>query len=128
MDTMANETSLDGWNLLALQYFKVISGRAIQKQAIIASFVDERADQKQRDALRKIFTGKADGFMAQVANLIEEDHGLNFAPIKLEVADDLSYWSAEIPGKLAARAEALTGPMTPPGKRVQTLNPPGSEV
>jgi hypothetical protein len=23
---------------------------------------------------------------------------------------------------------ALTGPMTPPGKRVQTINPPGSEV
>jgi hypothetical protein len=27
-----------------------------------------------------------------------------------------------------AKAEALTGPMTPQGKRVQTLNPPGSEV
>ena len=24
--------------------------------------------------------------------------------------------------------KALTGPMTPPGKRVQTINPPGSEV
>jgi hypothetical protein len=53
---------------------------------------------------------------------------LYFAPIKLEVADDLSYWSAEIPGKVVAKSEALTGPMTPPGKRVQTLNPPGSEV
>jgi hypothetical protein len=37
-------------------------------------------------------------------------------------------WSAEIPGKIVAKAEALTGPMTPPGKRVQTINPPGSEV
>jgi hypothetical protein len=53
---------------------------------------------------------------------------LYFAPIKLEVADDLSYWSAESPGKVVAKSEALTGPMTPPGKRVQTLNPPGSEV
>jgi hypothetical protein len=26
------------------------------------------------------------------------------------------------------RAEALTGPTTPPGKRVRMLNPPGSEV
>jgi hypothetical protein len=41
---------------------------------------------------------------------------------------DLSYWSAEIPGKVLAKAEALTGPTTPPGKRVQTINPPGSEV
>jgi hypothetical protein len=30
--------------------------------------------------------------------------------------------------KILAKAEALTGPMTPPGKRVQTLNAPGSEV
>ena len=27
-----------------------------------------------------------------------------------------------------ARAEALTGPTTPEGQRVQLLNPPGSEV
>jgi hypothetical protein len=63
-----------------------------------------------------------------LAKLIGEVHGLDFAPIKFEVAEDLDYWSAEIPGKVLAKAEALTGPMTPPGKRVQTLNPPGSEV
>jgi hypothetical protein len=39
-----------------------------------------------------------------------------------------SHWSAEIPGKVLAKVEALTGPTTPPGKRVQTINPPGSEV
>ena len=38
------------------------------------------------------------------------------------------HWSAEIPGKVVAKAEALSGPMTPPDKRVITLNPPGSEV
>jgi len=54
--------------------------------------------------------------------------GIQYAPIKFEIADDLSYWSAEIPGKILAKAEALTGPTTPPGKRVQTINPPGSEV
>lgn len=30
--------------------------------------------------------------------------------------------------RVVAKAEALTGPMTPPGKRVQTINTPGSEV
>jgi hypothetical protein len=44
------------------------------------------------------------------------------------VAEDLGYWSAEIPGKVIAKGEALTGPMTPPSKRVQTSNHPGSEV
>lgn len=47
--------------------------------------------------------------------------------MKVEVANDLSEWSAEIPGKVIAKGEALTGPMTPPGKRVQTVNLPGSE-
>ncbi|HEY6404648.1 MAG TPA: DUF1326 domain-containing protein, partial [Nitrososphaeraceae archaeon] len=45
-----------------------------------------------------------------------------------EIADNLSYWSVEIPEKVMAKAEALTGPTTPPGKRVQTINSPGSEV
>lgn len=75
-----------------------------------------------------IFTGKAGGFMAQFAKLIGVVRGVEFAPIKFEITEDLAYWSAEIPGKVIARGEALTGPMTPPDKRVQTVNPPGSEV
>ena len=59
---------------------------------------------------------------------IGEFRGIEFVPIAFEVADDLAFWRAEIPGRVTGRAEALTGPTTPPGKRVQTLNPPGSEV
>ena len=59
---------------------------------------------------------------------IEEVRGIEFVPIRFEVADDLGYWRAEIPGKVMASAEALMDPMTPSGKRVQLLNPPGSEV
>ncbi|GEM_PF-6798672 len=46
------------------------------------------------------------------------------------LADDLAHWRAEISDKVTAFAEALGGPTTPPGKRVQllNLNPPGSEV
>jgi hypothetical protein len=121
------ETSLDGLNVLALSYFKgnIWAG---ETKASIAAYIDEGADQRQREALQMIFTGKAGGFMAEFAKLIEDVRGMNFAPIKFEIEDDLSYWSAEIPGKVIAKAEALGGPMTPPGKRVQTLNPPGSEV
>src|SRR5918996_192549 len=93
----------------------------------LAIFFDETANQEQREALNMIFTGKAGGFMAEIAKLIGEVR-IEFAPIRFEIAEDLTYWSAEIPGKIIAKGEALTGPMTPPGKRVQTLNPPGSEV
>lgn len=75
-----------------------------------------------------IFSGEASGFMAEFAKLIKEVRQSEYAPINFEVADDLSHWSAEVPGKIIAKAEALTGPMTPPGKRVQTINAPGSET
>jgi hypothetical protein len=66
--------------------------------------------------------------MAEFGKLLGDMRGIDYAPIKFEIAADLSYWSAEIPGKVVAKAEALSGPMTPSGKRVQTLNAPGSEV
>jgi hypothetical protein len=121
------DTSLDGLNVLALADFKgnIWAGNT---KANIAVFFDETANQEQREALNMIFTGKAGGFMAEFAKLVGEVRGIEFVPIKIEVADDLSQWSAEIPGIVTARAEALSGPMTPPGKRVQSLNLPGSEV
>jgi hypothetical protein len=121
------EVSLNGLNALALMYFRgnIWAGEA---KATIGFFFDEKANLQQREALQMIFSGRAGGFMAQLANVVGEVKGIDLAPIKFEIADDLSYWSAEIPGKVVAKAEALTGPMTPPGKRVQTINPPGSEV
>jgi hypothetical protein len=61
-----------------------------------------------------IFSGKAGGFMAEIAKLIGEVRGIEYAPIKFEVADP--------PFLLECRDTR------PPGKRVQTINPPGSEV
>lgn len=126
-DGRYGETAINGLNVLALSFFKgnIWAG---DTKASIAIFLDERTNELQRDALQMIFSGKAGGFMANFAKLIEEVRGLSFAPIKFELADDLSSWNAEIPGKVVAKAEALTGPMTPPGKRVQTINAPGSEV
>jgi hypothetical protein len=97
-------------------------------KATLGLFIDERADESQREALQQIFSGQAGGFPADFAELIEEVRGIEFVPIEYEVANNLAYWRAEIPGKVVASAEALTGPMTPPGELVQLLNPPGSEV
>ena len=121
------QISIDGLNILGIGGFtgNIWEGNT---KVTAALFFDEKANEQQREALQMIFTGKAGGFMGEFAKLIGDVRGLEFAPIKFEIADDLSYWSAEIPGKVLAKAEALTGPMTPPGKRVQTINPPGSEV
>jgi hypothetical protein len=92
-------------------------------------FIDERGDERQREAIQSVFSGQAGGFMAKMAGLMgDRGRWIDFVPITFEVADDLAYWRAEVPGKVKAYAEALTGPTTPPGARVQLLNPPGSET
>ncbi len=118
---------LDGLNLLGVGQFEgnIWSG---ETKAIMAFFIDERANAAQREALQLIWSGQAGGFPAVFATLIGEMRGIEYAPIEFEIAEDLAYWRAEIPGRVVARAEALTGPMTPAGKRVQTLNAPGSEM
>jgi hypothetical protein len=120
-------TRLDGLNVLAVSEF---TGNIWAGQATVSMgfFLDERANDPQRHALQMVFSGQAGGFMENFAKLIGDVRGIEFVPISFDLAADLAYWRAEIPGKVKASAAALTGPMTPPGKRVQTLNPPGSEV
>jgi hypothetical protein len=118
---------LDGLNLLALGTFE---GNiwAEGTKLTMGLFIDERANEKQREALQAVFSGQAGGWPATFASKIGEIRGIEFVPITFEVANNLASWSAVIPGRVKGRADALTGPTTPPGKRVQTLNPPGSEV
>jgi hypothetical protein len=87
------EVPFVGLNVLALGYFKgnIWAG---ETKIIISIFFDERANQQQREALQMIFSGKAGGFMAEFAKLVGDVKGTDFAPIKFEVSDDLSYWSA----------------------------------
>ena len=121
------DTRLDGLNVLAVSEFtgNIWAGQA---KVSMGFFLDERANDPQRHALQMVFSGQAGGFMENFAKLIGDVRGIEFVPISFDIAADLAYWRAEIPGKVKASADALTGPMTPPGARVQTLNPPGSEV
>jgi hypothetical protein len=121
------DVRLDGFSLLALAAFEgnVWAGEAKVRMGL---FIDERADERQRQALQAIFAGQAGGWPASFAALVGEFRGVEFVPITFEIADDLAFWRAEIPDRVVGRAEALSGPTTPPGQRVQTSNPPGSEV
>lgn len=55
------QTTLDGLNIIALGYFKgnIWAG---ETKFDCAFFFDERADEKQREALKMIFSGKSRGF------------------------------------------------------------------
>lgn len=120
------DVPLDGLGVVALGAFE---GNAwAGAKAVIGIFIDERADERQREALEMIFGGRAGGWPAEFANIIAEVRGIDYAPIDFDVADDLGSWRADVPGRVEARGEALTGPTTRPGERVQVHNPPGSEV
>jgi len=121
------DVTLDDLNVVALGVF---TGNvwADEGKVSMGIFIDERADDSQREGLQTIFGGQAGGWPGEFANVIGEVRGIEYVPIEFEIADDLAYWSATIPGKVTARAEALTGPTTPEGKRVQVHNPPGAEV
>jgi hypothetical protein len=97
-------------------------------KAAMGFFVDERADGRQREALRVIFAGQAGGWPASFVGMIDDVRGLEFAPIDFEIADDLGRWRVEVPGKARGSAEALTGPTAPEGTRVQLHNAPGAEA
>lgn len=118
---------LDGLNVLAVVEF---DGNAWARENPVALgiLMDERASEEQREALQMVFSGEAGGWMGAFAELVGEVRGLEFVPIEMEVADDLARWRVDVPGKVKAKAEALSGPTSPPGGRAQLHNPPGSEV
>ncbi|KUN86406.1 DUF1326 domain-containing protein [Streptomyces griseoruber] len=123
------DVRLDDLNVLMLGSFtgNVWTGEHTDPYAAV--FVDERADDQQRAALGAIFGGEAGGWPQQFVEVFgPEIRGMDVAPITVEVDEDLGAWRAEIPGRVTARAEALTGPTTAEGARVQVHNAPGAEV
>jgi hypothetical protein len=121
------DVRLDGLNVVAVGSFE---GNlwAGETKATMGMYFDERAGASQREALQTIFSGQAGGWPAMFAEVIGEVRGVEFVRIEFEIADDLAYWRAEIAGKVEARAEALTGPTSLPGQRVQVHGAPGAEV
>ena len=94
------DVKLDGFNLLALAAFEgnVWAGEAKVRMGL---FIDERADERQREALQIIFGGQAGGWPAAFADFIGEMRGIEFVPITFEVAGDLASWRAEFRDELS---------------------------
>jgi hypothetical protein len=91
--------------------------------------IDERTDERQREALQTILGGQAGSWPQMFAeNVLGELLGMEFAPLELEIADDASSWSLRIPGKVTGSAEVITGPTTTPGEHVRVTNIPGAEA
>jgi Protein of unknown function (DUF1326) len=71
----------------------------------VGAYIDQRADEKQTEALGSIFTGAAGGPMAAFAPLIAKNLGMRKVPITYRVQGKKR--SAEIPGILHMAVDPL---------------------
>jgi hypothetical protein len=124
---MFGDTDMSGLNVVGLIRFEgdLWAG---ETTATVGLLVDDRATPEQLQGIQAIFGGAGGGWPGAFAKLIGDFRGVEIVPIRIEVADDLATWSVEASGKVSASAVALTGPTADPNKRVQLINPPGSEV
>jgi hypothetical protein len=121
------DVTLDDFNFAAIAYF---AGNIWDDdtKADMGFYIDERADESQREAMQVIFSGQAGGWPATFASKLGKMLGMEPAEIQFEVEDDLSGWRAAIPGKAEGAAKPLQGPTSVPGKLTKVSDPPGSEV
>jgi hypothetical protein len=122
------DVDLSGLNLVGIAYFE---GNIWDEdnRLDMGMIVDERADESQRGAIQTVFGGQAGGWPQMFAeNFLGNMRGMEFAPIELEIDDDLGSWRLSVPGKAEGSTELLTGPTSKPGERLAVVNPTGSEV
>src|SRR5215468_11448544 len=93
---------LDGLNVAVVAH---TPGPMANGNWTVAAYIDERADEKQTEALGAIFTGAAGGPMAAFAPLISKNLGVKKVPITYRV--DGKKRSAEIPGILHMSVDPL---------------------
>jgi hypothetical protein len=84
-----------------------------------AIYLDEQASSEQADALGKIFSGQAGGFLAKVGSLIGEVLGVRRALIQFRV-DGKRRW-LRIPNSLELEIEGLAG--SDPSREPLIINP-----
>jgi hypothetical protein len=95
-------TALDGLNVALAVH---TPGVMAEGNWSVAAYIDERADDKQTEALGAIFTGAAGGPMAILAPLIGKTLGVKKVPIRYKI--DGKKRSAEIPNVLQMAVDPL---------------------
>ncbi len=81
------DVPLDGLSVLALGHIEGGNIWTGEAKVAMGLFLDERADERQREALQMIFGGQAGGWPAGFAQLITDLRGVETAQITFELAD-----------------------------------------
>jgi hypothetical protein len=97
-----DSTALDGLNIALAVH---TPGPMAEGNWSVAAYIDQRANDKQTEALGAIFTGAAGGPMAQLAPLIGNNLGVRKVPITYRIEGKKR--SAEIPSVLHMSVDPL---------------------
>ena len=106
------DVRLDGLNVVAVAYAAGPMGQGGMKMGV---YIDDRADERQAEALQAVFSGGAGGPMAAFAPLIGEILGVKKVPITFTV--DGKRRRVEIPNVMNMGVQALP-----------SMKPDGSEI
>lgn len=98
------DTALDGLNAALFAY---APGHMMQNKWKVALYVDEKANEQQKDALTQIFSGAAGGHLANLGPLIGEVLGVKSAAIDYRI--DGKQRSLTIPNVAEMEVEAISG-------------------
>jgi hypothetical protein len=102
----------DGVSLGGLNFILVVDSPQIMGQGNwrVALYIDERADDRQRQALADILSGTRGGPPEMLSGLIGEQLGVKFVPIQFEAGN--GRWRVEVPGIMEFEVEGLYAPQS----------------
>ena len=100
----------DGVRLDGLSFILVCDSPQVMGEGgwRVAVYIDERADDSQREALGAILSGAEGGPPAMLGSLIGEQLGIKFVPISYESSD--SHYHVEVPGIMEFEVEGVYAP------------------
>ena len=119
----------DGVRLDGLNAVLVVDSPAVMGQGgwRVAVYLDERADEQQREALGAVLSGARGGPPEMLAGLVGEQLGVKFVPISF--TSDRYRKRVEVPGIMEFEVEGLRAPDSPAVMEiVNVFHPMGSNL
>jgi hypothetical protein len=124
------EGNFEGTDLGGLKWVAIVHWpKALHDgNGTIEIFIDEKADDQQRDALGQIFSGQAGGPIFEIlSSIITTVHGPHFVPIDWDFDKAARRARISVDGRLETVSEPLTVPATDDQQRVIVRMPDGFE-
>ena len=119
----------DGLRLDGLTFALVVDSPQVMGDGgwRVAIYIDERADESQREALQTILSGAAGGPPEALGALLGEVLGVKFVPMTYEIRDGTRRF--EVPGIMEIEVELVTNPQTgAPITVTNTVHPMGADL